>query len=182
VSDEDKAGVLEDVRIAWGWGQQQLEKNAKTDEALGDLVIKASDAFAMGLSYPALVEGLPEEGLEAGALGNRSVRNRLLALIYLACESCGYPRVGGSASGETPPEYTKTYGVFIKNLVVLRQSGVGYAQLEAELATNDLSEIEADMQKKGVSPQLNGVEIPDGLADVAKLVLLTFDIVINKGR
>jgi hypothetical protein len=32
------------------------------------------------------------------------------------------------------------------------------------------------------APELNGIRIPDGLADVAKLVLLTFDIVINKGK
>jgi hypothetical protein len=32
------------------------------------------------------------------------------------------------------------------------------------------------------APELNGVRIPDGLADVAKIVLLTFDIVINKGK
>jgi len=49
VSDEDTSGVIEDVKVAWGWGLQSLNKKAKTDEALGDLVIKTSDAFAMGL-------------------------------------------------------------------------------------------------------------------------------------
>mmetsp|Transcript_33814 Transcript_33814/g.49515 ORF Transcript_33814/g.49515 Transcript_33814/m.49515 type:complete len:134 (+) Transcript_33814:1-402(+) len=131
----------------------------------------------MGLSYPALVEGLTAGGMEVVEL---QLRDRLLALIYLACESCGYPREGGG-SAETPLAYATTYGMFIKNLVVLRQSGIGYPQLEAELSKNDLSDLDSDIIKNRVAPQLNGVEIPSGLGDVAKLVLLTFDIVINKG-
>jgi hypothetical protein len=52
---------------------------------------------------------------------------------YEACETCGYARKGGGGA-QTPAEYSKAYGVFVKNLVVLRKSGVGYAQLTQGLS------------------------------------------------
>ena len=59
-----------------------------------------------------------------------------------ACETCGYPRKSGGAA-QTPAEYSKAYGVFVKNLVALRKSRVGYAQLAEELEKNNLAELEA---------------------------------------
>jgi hypothetical protein len=165
------------VQGAFVSGLKKMGEKAAMDAALSDLVLRTSDAYAAGVTYKALVDSLPSSELDTEAI---TLRERLLALIYLACEGCNYPRKGGSPP-DTPSEYSKVYSTFIRNLVVLRKSGVGYAQLVAEISKSDLSEVEAKSQKKGTVPTLNGVQIPDGLADVAMLVLLTFDIVISKG-
>ena len=113
------------------------------------------------------------------------LRNRMLALIFLACEGCNYPRQGGG-SAQTPEKYRKTYGTFIRNLVVLRQAGITYSQFVTELKQDDpqwLQDLQTRVeQKKGAALTLNGVSIPPGLVDVAMLVMLTFDIVIPRSK
>ena len=172
--------AADDIRDAFSKGLSKMGQQGPMDEALSDLVSSASDAFSSGVTYPALLDSLSSDGLDEGAV---ELRNRMLALIFLACEGCNYPRQGGG-SAQTPEKYRKAYGTFIRNLVVLRQAGITYSQFVMELKQDDpqwLQDLQTRVeQKKGAALTLNGVSIPPGLVDVAMLVMLTFDIVISK--